>query len=551
MDVATLKERLEERLNNFGETFTRAQLLKPASGTRFVLFIGDEGAILVHMKDNTVLNRQFVSDASEQNLAELRQSLAGDPKARMLLVIDTMDQTFVQQTLPPISQFSLPKMIRRRLDRDFTAEDIKGYVLLGREEGGRRDWNFIMVSIQRSAQISRWLDFIGESPNRFQGIYLVSAEAELIVKRLKQAAAEGPRTSASEWTFFVSHNKVGGFRQVILRNGRIIFTRMAQPVGESTPEVIAGNIEQEMLSTIEYLRRLSFTAEDGLDVYIVASSAIKEVLDTSKFGARSLHILTPYELAQQLDIEGATQQTDQFGDVVLAAAIGASRKHILKLSTPQTQKIDTLYQISLYQRLAAAAISIALVAYAGSVAYDMYDSYSNKLILEQQQVVEQRKLQGLKQQNTDRHLDLEATSDLVDLYQELQHQTMSPLPFIARVEDVVKPPIVVKGISWSLENSNSTTTPPDMQAVLTLEFPGITSVDAFHVISRKILGDVKKTFSDYKVAFTNLPPGYAESDKLEMTFNNTAVPPPTSRSGPLQVDLTIEGKVITTMPTGK
>ncbi|MDE3038847.1 MAG: hypothetical protein KGJ21_10425, partial [Pseudomonadota bacterium] len=333
MELAKLKERVKA----FGGVLTRAQLGKVASGSRFVLFIGDEGVILVHLKDNVVLSRQFVPDGSEQNLQELRQSLSVDDKAPVLVVIDNLDQTFVQQTLPPVSQFSVSKLIRRRLERDFGVSDIKGYLLLGREETGRRDWNFMMVSIERSAQIALWLDFVADLPNRFQGVYLVSVEAELIIKKLKQAMGTSGE-GGSEWMFFVSHNKVGGFRQVILHNGRIIFTRMAQPIGESTPEVIAGNIEQEMLSTIEYMRRLSFDAANGLDVYIIASGAIRAAIDSSKFGARTTHILTPYEVAQYLNIEGATQPTDQFGDVVLAAAIGASRLHVLKLSTPQTQQ---------------------------------------------------------------------------------------------------------------------------------------------------------------------------------------------------------------------
>src|SRR5690606_17941331 len=115
-----------------------------------------------------------------------------------------------------------------------------------------------------------------------------------------------------------------------LRGGRIIFTRLAQPVGESSAEVIAGSIEQEMLSTIEYMKRLSFSPQTGkLDIYIVASSNIKAAIDAKRFNATTFQILTPFEVAQHLKIEGAAQPTDQFGDVIMAALIGASKKHVL------------------------------------------------------------------------------------------------------------------------------------------------------------------------------------------------------------------------------
>jgi hypothetical protein len=76
-------------------------LLKSSKGQKFILLIGDEGAILVYLKDNAVQSRHFVPDASPQNLEELQQAFAVDTKAPLIIVIDTMDQSFVQQTLPP------------------------------------------------------------------------------------------------------------------------------------------------------------------------------------------------------------------------------------------------------------------------------------------------------------------------------------------------------------------------------------------------------------------------------------------------------------------
>ncbi len=112
---------------------------KATSGTKFVLFhYGDEGAILIYNQGKTVQSRQFGPDASQQGLNELSQSLAKDPRAPMMIVIDTMDQSYVQQTLPPVSSLSVNKLIKHRLARDFGANDIKGAILLGREKTGRK-----------------------------------------------------------------------------------------------------------------------------------------------------------------------------------------------------------------------------------------------------------------------------------------------------------------------------------------------------------------------------------------------------------------------------
>jgi hypothetical protein len=565
-----LKGRMTALPGKKGKGTGAANKFKASAGAKYVLFIGDEGAILVYIDGNVVQNRQFVPDAGEANLAELRNSLAEDPKAPLLMVIDSMDQSYVQQTLPPVSQLSVKKLIKRRLDRDFANNDIKGAIVLGRELTGRKDWNFLMVAVEKSPQLVLWLDFVASAPNRFQGIYLVSVETENIVKALEAAMGVPKEGTGSEWKFFVSHNKVGGFRQVILRNGRIIFTRLAQPVGDSTPEVVAGSIEQEMLSTIEYMRRLSYNPQAGLDVYIVASSAIKSAIDKSKFNAKSTQIMTPYEVAQYLDIEGATQPTDQFGDVILAAFIGCNRKHVLTLTTPQSKQLDALYQVFIYQRVAAAMMALGIIGYAGTIGYDIVSAYSSGSELEEKKTGQERNLAALKEQIKGSSLDIEKTGDMIDLYKMLLQARLSPLPMIGRMEQVLKPPIVVRSIEWSLDEEKTTAAVaapppgmaipgapgvaaapgaplPKMTAVLTLEFPGITTSEAFKAVSQKILADMKSTLQGYDVAYTQVPTGFSENEKLEMTFDNGAAAAKgggASGAQALQAKMTIKGSVV-------
>lgn len=517
----------------------KAKGFKAAKGSRFVLFIGDEGAILVYIKDNVVQSRQFVPDAGQQNLDELAQSIAKDPLAPILLVIDTMDQSYVQQTLPPVSSLSVNKLIKRRLDRDFAADDIKGAILLGRETDGRKDWNFMMVSLERSPQLTVWLDFVSALPNHFRGIHLIPVEAEILVKYLDFAANAGSTAPKSEWQFFVSHNKVGGFRQVILRHGRILFTRVSQPIGDSSAEMIAGNIEQEMLSTIEYMKRLSFNQQAGLDVYIIASSAIKSAFDQSKFAASAVHILTPYEVAQQLGIEGATQPTDQFGDVVLAAFMGCSRKHILTLTTPKSRQLDTYHQLVTYQRIGGALAALGLLAYIGMIFYDIYDLGVKTEETDQKRIGVQQSLNSLKGEIERSKIDIEKANDLIDLYKQLLDEKLLPLPFIEQLRPAVQVPVVVKQVEWELQGGKPDgkgSGAPDapapsrqpggkpgdktMQSTVTLEFPEIANdPKIFRAILKKAQADFKQVFvSPYQVNFTSIPPSLMEKESFNIDF---------------------------------
>ncbi len=431
-----------------------------AKGSRYVLIIGDEGAILIYMKHNTVLSRQFVPDSSEGNLEEFRQTLAKDPKAPLILVADSMDQTYVQQTLPPVSSMSVGKLIRRRLDRDFGPNDIKNAVVLGREKGGRKDWNFMMIALERSPQLSVWLEFVLSLSNRFAGIHLISVEAESIVKNLERAIGVPKQGTGSEWKFFVSHNKVGGFRQVILRGGRIIFTRLAQPLADANTEVIAGSIEQEMQSTIEYMKRLSYTPQSGLDVYILASSHIRDAIDVRKFNATNVKIYTPFEMAGVFGIEGATQESDQFGDVVLAAIIGATRKHVLTLRAPEYTKIDTYYRLIMVQRLLAALLVLGMVGYAVYAGIGIMGLSGELEKIERNRQAEQNTLSALKAEIARTNLDVDKATDLIDLYKQLQKENASPLPFIDKIRPLLAPPVSLKSLEWTLSDAKSLTADP-------------------------------------------------------------------------------------------
>lgn len=525
----TLRKRLEEEEEEAKPAKVKApkknRRHKFLKGSRFVLFIGDEGAILLYIKNNNVISRQFVPDASEQNLEELRVNLNLDTKAPISLAIDGMDQTYTQQTLPPVSSMSVKKLIERRLQRDFAPSDIKGAIMVGREKTGRKDWNFLIVSIERSRQISMWLDFALMLPNRFQGIYLVSVETEIVIKKLEDAMGVPKEGTGAKWKFFVSHNKVGGFRQVVLRDGRIIFTRMSQPIGESTPEVIAGNIEQEMQSTIEYMKRLTYSVAAGLDVYIVASSAIKPLIDQHKFVTNSFHVLTPYEVAQYLGIEGATQPTDQFGDVILAASIATSTKHVLSLSTPESKRFENLYNLFRFERALSAILLIGVLGFAGSIASDIYLKFMDAEDLQIAKKTHQKNLSNLQQEIKDSQLDVENIGDLMDQYQLLLKQTVLPFSLVNKVQTVLKPPIVIKNMDWTVDDKTSAGNallPPKVTAIFTLQFPGVNDPETFKALSKKLLDDLKVLLTGYEISFGKLPAKYTEVENININFDNAA-----------------------------
>lgn len=486
---------------------------RASSGARYGLIIGDDGAILIYMIGKVVKSRNFIANATPDNLKEFEKVLEKDKTAPLYMIIDSMDQNFIQQSLPPISTLGVKKLIKRRLDRDLGADAIKGYVLLERDKDGRRDWNFLMVSLENSPNLNLWFDFAERIDNRLVGIYLLSVETENIIKNIDFAIGVPKKTKTSSpdsrWKFFVTHNKVGGFRQVVLRDERIIFTRLTQPVGDMTADVIAGNIEQEMRSTIEYIKRLSFNPQQGLDIYIIASAEINESLDLSAMPARKVQKFTPFEISSLLGITGAAQATDQFGDVVLTSCIASSKFHRLRLTVPKAEKVNNLYNLINYERTATGIMVLVMLGYGGVNGLELMQKYSEIENLGQKKSIQQRRLEQIDAEVKKSGIDVKKISDTIALYKQVTDESRSPLSLLARLRAAIIGSVVVREIVW---DGGNVAVPPapdgtkEESVSLVLLFPEISNTDeAFSSVARKVLKDVRAAFPEYKAVYTKLP----------------------------------------------
>lgn len=328
----------------------------------FVLLIGDEGAILIFMHGTKVVRRLFAPSAQPSHSEAMVEIMQANPSVPITLLADVIDQQYVPQTFPPVSPLSVGGLVKRRLDRDFQPEDLKGSLRIGRDAGGRKEWKYLLVALAKTPLISEWLDLILAQPNEMKGIYLVPIEA---VNYLAMLSKKRSNEKPLSWQLLISHNKVSGFRQVVLHNGKLIFTRVSQAIDDAIPAVIAGNIEQEIINTIEYLKRLEFREISELEATVVVSQDVIDSLDLQRFNFGRASKLNPLDVAETLGLEQAALSADRFGDVVLGAAFGISKKHALRFSNAYIDKLSMLYKARLGIRVGAILLALGLTALAG------------------------------------------------------------------------------------------------------------------------------------------------------------------------------------------
>ena len=437
-------------------------------GKRFTLLIGDEGAILVFMEGNKVVRRLFAPSPQPASTEAIVSLMNTHPNVPVTVLVDAIDQQFVRQSFPPVSSLSVNGLVKRRLDRDFQAEDLKGSLPLGREKTGRKEWNFLLIALAKTALLTAWLDVISELPNQLMGLYLVPVEAYNYIQTLGKAF---PNAVQNKWQLLVTHNKVSGFRQVVFNNGKLVFTRVTQAIDDAIPAVIAGNIEQEIINTLEYLRRLSFQDSAGLDILVVASTDVNEVLDLKRFSMANTITLTPLEVAEGLGLDQAALSADRFGDVVLAAAFARTRKHTLRFSTAYIDALAKLYKGKLAAKAGAALLSLLLLGM--SVDNIMTMSANNEAIAQSETKgrTAATQLQELKTSISGLNKNVAFKSAAVGVYDVYVKDAFTPDTFIRELAPLLTANERVLSINWEMTGKAAGSTPAAASAAAKVEGP--------------------------------------------------------------------------------
>jgi hypothetical protein len=529
------------------------------SNGHFVLFVGDDGAVLVYYQGKKVLRRLFSPAHDDKTSNVFIDLLAEFPNAGIYVLVDVLDQAYVRHTLPPVTALSVNKIIKRRLNRDFSATDLKGAISLGREKKGRKDWNFLLISLSYNGKLKGWLDLFYDLPNRLMGIYLSLVESQLIIVSLKNALAKqdltvdsklsveskkdkantilpkqkATQTNIPKWDILVMHNKTGGFRQVVLRDNKLVFTRMAQYSPNEKPSVMAGNVEQEIKNTIEYLKRLSFSQGSELHIITIIGEEIKNNINSNIFNATSCVLLTPYEAATLLKIEDAILSADKFTDIFLSCAFLQYKKHCLKLMSETIKQMEKLYQAIFLSKIAACFAVIALLGYSGYNGYSGFVAQSS--LEEKKNEIKQSlvRLENFKQQSKDFKITPAKIDSLIKINDLISYPSPNYDELIVGIANNINKDVQVKNFEWSnnggnfsadLNNNAAIQSTPDniivgVETKLQWEINiGSQDKKQAKIIWNNLQDNLKKSLQKYSIIDEGIEGIGKEQDKLTFDF---------------------------------
>ncbi len=477
----------------------------------FVMLIGDEGAILVYMEGSKVVRRLFAPSAQPSSTEAMVALMNSHPKVSISLLVDSIDQQYVRQNFPPVSSLSVNGLVKRRLDRDFQAGDLKGSMPLGRDKTGRKEWNFLLISLAKTASLTEWIDLVSDLPNEMKGVYVAPVEGTSYIRMLSNALAI---PSPKQWQLLVTHNKISGFRQIVTNQGKLVFTRVSQAIDDAIPAVIAGNIEQEIINTIEYLKRLGFQDASGLDIIVIASLDVNEALDLKRFNLGFSRSLTPLDVAEALGLEQAALSADRFGDVVMASAFLRAKKHVLRFSTAYANALTKLYSTKKFITAITALSALVILGMSTNNLVTAFGNQSQAEESEKKRQALQGQLSELKKSISGLNGNLAFKSAAVTLYDTYTKNVPVPSDFIQELSAHLTPEQRVLSYDWALKDASSSTPRPQAQGNATASRANSSAAPLVVNVNFEFKGsyaDIKalaKSVQEFIDMLTTAMPGY-------------------------------------------
>ncbi len=310
------------------------RLLPPPA--RFVLAIGNEGGLLLHLAGGALTGRWQIKGSDDAALQTLKTALAKAPTCPLIVVGDLLEQSYRKEAVPRLNRADRAKVLKRRLERAFPDTPLKAALKLADDPEEPRSQNYLLVGLPPAADWDRWLGFLRSLANPVAALTLLPVEAAAMVGRLARALAPADRPAHS-WAILVSRQGTGGFRQIVVHEGELALTRLTPSLAaDAGAAEIAAEIRRELKATLGYMTRLGYRAGSSLDTLVLGGPGLAAALADSGETPGRLTGVAAGDAARALGLDIADRRAgagfeDEGGALLGGLWVGAQRRPVLQL----------------------------------------------------------------------------------------------------------------------------------------------------------------------------------------------------------------------------
>ncbi|AZL15293.1 hypothetical protein [Rickettsiales endosymbiont of Stachyamoeba lipophora] len=501
----------------------------------FYIVLGDEGVVISFIKKNILESRDFFPNLEGDNLEKFNQLFQMYPKHHIYILLDVIEQSYQLQTFPPVSKYSIDSIAKKKLARTIDENHLKGLFQISSPSAEFNEWQYIFVSSPINTVLTKWLDAIYSLPNPLRAIYLLPVESSIIIEKIVNNKAEFNNIRSYKFKMLILHNKVSGIRQIFYKNNKVFFTRLINIDNEDFPDVIAGNINQEIKNSFEFLNRNYNVNTDEIGIVIIANEKIKKSLKEQHEIKAAHIIITPYESAEILNIKDGILPEDQFTDILCAINTNLSKSQLI-LHTPYSKKISNyslLAQVVFYLNIFLIIILISFYSLNINKIFKIYNEATHKVneITRLETTITNRRTQT-KIDSKENTLIIESAS----IFQDIMASSLSPKQLLVDFYNTTKQDVRITEIDWKYEpvarlpnNMNTSNNINRITLLLKLNFvnKGKTYQELFANFDN-FIKRVEVKFKNYQIEYSRL------NQQISLDDNNQAIPIDMSIRGPIK-----------------
>ncbi len=459
---------------------------------RCVLLIGDEALYIYDSgggKTRLIDTVPWTAKDFEDAVAEIiRRECKGKP---VLLLNDMTDQHFKGgQRMPKVGPMDKASVLARKLSAAFPNYPIRGALPVrdkvkngnsaaAKAGSAASGGMYLFAAVPMSEPVSKTLSAAKQSLASIAGFTLLPVESSDMVKALADKAMKREKIK-SRWAVMIGQHMGGGLRQVITRDGQLAMTRMT-PVTDlqADPNAWVNEVAQEFKATISYLSRFGYTAEEGTEVFVIATPSAGEQLRDLIDVPCNYTSYTVTEAADALGFRIGSQQDQYHADPLHAAWSARKARFILPMEAPDIKKIYGPRQAAMVAALlmfgSAAYLSWATMSEAQALVMARGDLQSEKTVQADLEVKYLAELERMKALG----FDVKLIQSSLNTFAELENDGLRPLPLLQGIgkalgQELRIDKLVVKRTLPSVQAFPGQGQPrpsPTMEAVMVLSFP--------------------------------------------------------------------------------
>lgn len=338
---------------------------------RFVLLIGDAGAILARISGGAVLSHSVLDGAPEDNIARAAGMLAAAPGVPLVVMFDVLGQTYRRDRIPLVNFLDRARIAARRLEVLYPGGEFRGALRLGAAPGEARSIEYLFAAITPAPELAGWRKLLDTIDNPIDDARLLPVESAALTGRLI-AHVTGASGQVSSWHILVTQHRTGGFRQIVVHKGQLVMTRMTPGALQlGAPEQAGMILHRELSATMDYITRLGFDRAEGLDAVFIGRSDICEIVRKAQLPVRRVSAFDPAAAEAIARLSGTQDASGHYTDLLHIAWGGGTLFSAMSV-LPQEKRMRRLIAVGqAWGARLGFAIAVLGLIYAGNLTLDL------------------------------------------------------------------------------------------------------------------------------------------------------------------------------------